>query len=435
MSLKLTDLLEGMSDEEFANAQAFDRLSKDDQDKLAAIRQMMSNEKEMEIIKKMAPKTDMKSLRKLSKMEEDLFSKDGGNEDNVDNIDKVASPSAKANDYSAAVSSNRSEDSAEQAGTTKTTKPMYNENKGMSLVDLAKKLGIDVDELEAKIMKFKGKEKDEIEAGARASMAEENDEEKMPMDEEGKGYKEYEDDVEKEKLAKAGDLKEEADPIEAEMKMHLKQYNAGNIDGDDLAKAFDEILNGRISPPGERGFNTRYGMEESYGVTDQDPEDDVVNVDKVSSPSAKGTGYGAETSSNDNEDNQEDKEIANPKPMYTENGEVDDFAKEIAEADPIPTEKGITKMGDDGKEYGVRASNHDRKMAMRNVIDILRDELSVNTSDAFDYIRTHKDDLFNGEVDAYDKDEVIADYKEYESVNVDSVEEMESLREHFNRFM
>jgi len=230
-------------------------------------------------------------------------------------------------------------------------------------------------------------------------------------------------------------MKEEADPIEAEMKMHLKQYNAGNIDGDDLAKAFDEILNGRISPPGERGFNTKYGMEESYGVTDQDPEDDVVNVDKVSSPSAKGTGYGAETSSNDNEDNQEDKEIANPKPMYTENGEVDDFAKEIAEADPIPTEKGITKMGDDGKEYGVRASNHDRKMAMRNVIDILRDELSVNTSDAFDYIRTHKDDLFNGEVDAYDKDEVIADYKEYESVNVDSVEEMESLREHFNRFM
>jgi len=268
---------------------------------------------------------------------------------------------------------------------------------------------------------------------------------------EGMGYKEYEDAKEADRLeahpesakikaiqammAKEKSLKEDDMSQEDEMKMHLKQYNAGNIDGDDLAKAFDEILNGRISPPGERGFNTKYGMEESYGVTDQDPEDDVVNVDKVSSPSAKGTGYGAETSSNDNEDNQEDKEIANPKPMYTENGEVDDFAKEIAEADPIPTEKGITKMGDDGKEYGVRASNHDRKMAMRNVIDILRDELSVNTSDAFDYIRTHKDDLFNGEVDAYDKDEVIADYKEYESVNVDSVEEMESLREHFNRFM
>ena len=269
----------------------------------------------------------------------------------------------------------------------------------------------------------------------QAMMAKEKSMKKEVMGVDRKGNEQPDTDGSDATKYKKAAMKEEADPIEAEMKMHLKQYNAGNIDGDDLAKAFDEILNGRISPPGERGFNTRYGMEESYGVTDQDPEDDVVNVDKVSSPSAKGTGYGAETSSNDNEDNQEDKEIANPKPMYTENGEVDDFAKEIAEADPIPTEKGITKMGDDGKEYGVRASNHDRKMAMRNVIDILRDELSVNTSDAFDYIRTHKDDLFNGEVDAYDKDEVIADYKEYESVNVDSVEEMESLREHFNRFM
>ena len=183
MSLKLTSLLEGMSDEEFADAQAFDRLSKDDQDKLSLIKQMMAKEKSMANIKRMNPKADSKSLEKLSKMEEDLFSQDGGNEDNVDNIDKVASPSAKASDYSSAISSNRSEDSAEQAGTTKTTKPMYTENKAMSLMDLAKKLGIDVDELKDKVEKFKGKEKDEIEAGARASMAEENSEEKMPMDE------------------------------------------------------------------------------------------------------------------------------------------------------------------------------------------------------------------------------------------------------------
>ena len=237
-------------------------------------------------------------------------------------------------------------------------------------------------------------------------------------------------------------------PDKSEMQMHLKQYRDGNIDGDDLANAFEEILMGKVSPPGERGFNTKYGMEESYGVTDQDPEDDVVNVDKVSSPSAKGTNYGGETSSNDNEDNQEDKEIANPKPMYTENGDVDDFADEIAEADPIPTEPGITKISkEDGKEYGVRASNHDRKMAMRNVIDILRDELSVGTNDALDYIRTHKDDLFDGTVDAYNKEEVKNDFKEYESVNETSssdyvdnmkkeknISEMESLREHFNRF-
>ena len=217
--------------------------------------------------------------------------------------------------------------------------------------------------------------------------------------------------------------------------MHLKQYREGNIDGDDLFQAFDEIINGGIKPPSERGFNTKYGMEESYGSTDDDPENDTVNIDKVSSPSAKGRNYGAETSSNDNEDNQEDKEIANVKPMYTENGEVDDYADELKEADPIPLEKGIMKKGDDGKMHNVRASNHDRKMAMRSVIDILRDELGVNTDGAFDYIRTHKDDLFDGTVDAYDVDDVVADFKEYDSVNRDSVEEMQSLKEHFSRFM
>jgi hypothetical protein len=58
-------------------------------------------------------------------------------------------------------------------------------------------------------------------------------------------------------------------------------------------------------------------------------------------------------------------------------------------------------------------------MAMRSVVDILRDELDVNQDDAFDYIRTHRDDLFDGTVDAFSKDEVVDDYKEYMSVNMD----------------
>ena len=120
----------------------------------------------------------------------------------------------------------------------------------------------------------------------------------------------------------AMDVKEEKFSGEDEMQMHLKQYRDGNIDGDDLFNAFDEIINGSVSPPSERGFNTKYGMEESYGVTDQDPENDVVNVDKVSSPSAKGTNYGAETSSNDNEDNQEDKEIVKRKTKCTQKMET-----------------------------------------------------------------------------------------------------------------
>ena len=58
----------------------------------------------------------------------------------------------------------------------------------------------------------------------------------------GEGYKEYEDGVEKEKLAKAGDLKEEADPLMKELKRHYEAYQDGTIDGDDLANALGEIL-------------------------------------------------------------------------------------------------------------------------------------------------------------------------------------------------
>ncbi len=68
-------------------------------------------------------------------------------------------------------------------------------------------------------------------------IAEENDEDKLPLDE---------------NIYVDGD----------EVKMHLKQYRDGNIDGDDLAQAFEEIVFGKVSPPSERGFNTKYGMEE-----------------------------------------------------------------------------------------------------------------------------------------------------------------------------
>jgi hypothetical protein len=64
----------------------------------------------------------------------------------------------------------------------------------------------------------------------------------------GEGYKDFVEDEEKEKLAKAGDLKEEEGFVEVsqdEIKMHLDQFRNGNIDGDDLAKAIEEIIYGR----------------------------------------------------------------------------------------------------------------------------------------------------------------------------------------------
>ena len=103
----LQDLFEGMSDKEFADAKEKDRLENHpERDKIKAIQALLAKEKANEI-----------------------FTTDGGSEDSVDNIDKVASPKAKASDYDAAISSERSEDDKEQSDVTQTTKPMYEMNK------------------------------------------------------------------------------------------------------------------------------------------------------------------------------------------------------------------------------------------------------------------------------------------------------------------
>ena len=58
-------------------------------------------------------------------------------------------------------------------------------------------------------------------------------------------------------------------------------------------------------------------IKEVLGVkSDDGTEDNVDNIDKVSSPSTKGVGYDQVSKSNTDEDDMESKEIANPKPMY-----------------------------------------------------------------------------------------------------------------------
>ena len=106
----------------------------------------------------------------------------------------------------------------------------------------------------------------------------------------------------------------------------------------------------------------------------------------------------------------------------------------LSEAEPIPTEPGQTKIGDDGKEYGVRASNHDRKMAMRKVIDaltIIGDDkgFKVSTDQALEFIRTHKDDIFSGDIDTEDVEDIWMNYNEYETINRDSYDEEVEVEE------
>ena len=93
----------------------------------------------------------------------------------------------------------------------------------------------------------------------------------------------------------------------------------------------------------------------------------------------------------------------------------------IKEADPIPTEPGID---------GERTVNHNRKMALRKIIDFLTinghpdSGHKVSTQDALDFIRTHRVDIFSGDIDYKDINDVWHNYDEYETINRDDVGEV-----------
>ena len=112
-----------------------------------------------------------------------------------------------------------------------------------------------------------------------------------------------------------------------------------------------------------------------------------------------------------------DQYIAEGSCGYTPDGKPRNKPAGPNEAEAIGLSPGEMRMGDDGKMSNVKASNSERKMAMRSVVDILRNELDVDQDDAFDYIRTHRDDLFDGTVDAFSKEEVVDDYNEYSYLN------------------
>ena len=89
----------------------------------------------------------------------------------------------------------------------------------------------------------------------------------------------------------------------------------------------------------------------------------------------------------------------------------------------IPTTPGKIELGDDGEPHVTVMSNAKRKEAMRSVLDILKKELDVETDDAFSFIKTHRDELFDGTVNPFDKDEVVDEYNEFLSVNTEYVRE------------
>ena len=187
------------------------------------------------------------------------------------------------------------------------------------------------------------------------------------------------------------------DALRQEMMFHVNQLMDGNIDKNDFMNVVDDIM-------------MDLGLKESTGPSDKaETEDDVVNIDKVAGPSAKGVGYGAETSANTAEDDMEDKEVANPRPMY-ENGDTSDFTSELKE--------------ESSKKVKIRAYLKDYYTNPKDPKDVRIDDELID--EFFEY----SEDIPNFE--NMDMDEIVDEYDEFIFQNKDV---MEDVRKQFKRFL
>jgi hypothetical protein len=94
--------------------------------------------------------------------------------------------------------------------------------------------------------------------------------------------------------------------------------------------------------------------------------------------------------------------------------------KKLDELNSIPTSPGEIELGDDGEPHVTKMSNSERKMALRNVLDVLGKhypELTVD--DKLEFITVHSKDFFNGNVDPYDEEAIKDEYEEYFTFNSD----------------
>ena len=183
--------------------------------------------------------------------------------------------------------------------------------------------------------------------------------------------------------------------VQKAVKFHLDAYDKGDIEVDDMIQAIEDIIFGYVKAPGQR-------MEESTGPSDKaETEDDVVNIDKVAGPGAKGVEYGAETSANTAEDDMEDKEVANPRPMY-ENGDTSDFTSELKE--------------ESSKKVKIRAYLKDYYTNPKDPKDVRIDDELID--EFFEY----SEDIPNFE--NMDMDEIVDEYDEFIFQNKDVMEDI-----------
>ena len=214
--------------------------------------------------------------------------------------------------------------------------------------------------------------------------------------------------------------------VQKEIKRQLDAYDKGDMDVDDLINGIEEIIFGYVKAP---------GMKESVGPSDKaETEDDVVNVDKVAGPGAKGRNYGAETSANTAEDDQEDKEIQNPPPMY-EDMKLAKLAKKLG-IDLDDLEDRIKSMRSAEKDK-IEATAKSA-MAENGDVDDFKNELSEASQEesVATYIQDYYRNPKTGESMVTDEvvDEFYKTHPEWEDQADGTKEGMEAVLDNFNEF-
>jgi hypothetical protein len=240
-------------------------------------------------------------------------------------------------------------------------------------------------------------------------------------------------------MASKMDLKEEEGFVEVgmdEIKMHLDQYRSGKIDGDDLAQAIEEIVFGRISSPSERGFNTKYGMEESFDSLakklDQQKGIDKDEAAKIAGSIAakKAAGAGKGPTAKQKKRMKEASDTFNIDKVASPDAKANDYGAEI---------KGISDEDDTEEKYAHQTvlpleeidptldPYEDRDEIIKQVMSLLIKEKGASKEELKGFIETHIEDILN----AKDDDDVVDEFAQYLSVNEGDRE----LREHFGRFL
>lgn len=169
------------------------------------------------------------------------------------------------------------------------------------------------------------------------------------------------------------------------MRYHLLTFEKGIIDKDDVINAMQELAFGRVKAPGMNEED----INEAPGSTINLSQDDM---DKLHSDGKL--------------------DIDGHKVIYkmNENGHVDDYADEIKEDD-------IVEMSDDEKRYTDTAA----KMLKDRVLKDIPMDIIV------DFVKTHGSDIRR-----MNNSEIKSEFEEFRSVNYDYIDE--NLKGHFNRF-